>query len=579
MLAVLRGIELGGYPRESVEIFVIDNCPSPETRAVCEHAKPGLPVKLHYVTEPELGQTHARNRAVSTALEHGADFVAFIDDDDEPQPDWLKHLLDRQAETGADIVFGAAVLDTAHMPDWARKSTIYQNRRGNSVKAKSKFKSKNRRYGLPYGLLVGNVLISRGILEKMSSAGDVFHHWFRLIGGEDKDFFIRAMHLDARIVKADKSLVSLRYELERYTVRGLLKRGFKNGSSRANMARIRGSKTRIAALLGMGAVKLLFFLALIPFSLFSKGRVMHNLYRVAKASGIIYTALTGRQMRYYARPSQAAPAASPVPGSAPRAGSSIAPLPGAGAAPVKAYSYGDPSPEYRDMVRMYEVMHAEGASLAKKSAKQTFPGKSLLEHVPNIGEMVRRTGANSILDYGAGKALGYQARDLPLPGGGTAPSIQEYWGVESIAFYDPGYEPYSARPERSYDGVISTDVLEHITEPDVPWVVEEMFGMAKRFVYANVACYPAVKCLPNGRNAHCTVKPPSWWAGLVHGIAMRHLDISYQFVMTTKTGPRRKMGFGRNRKPEHHLFERYCGDGITPPPRMTTGAWVDYESN
>jgi hypothetical protein len=87
-------------------------------------------------------------------------------------------------------------------------------------------------------------------------------------------------------------------------------------------------------------------------------------------------------------------------------------------------------------------------------------------------------------------------------------------------------------------------------------VIEEMFRYARRFVFANVACFPAVKNLPNGQNAHCTLHPPEWWAGLVHGIAMRHTHISYRLVMSTKTGARKKMGFSRKRRTVYHTVER-----------------------
>ena len=52
-------------------------------------------------------------------------------------------------------------------------------------------------------------------------------------------------------------------------------------------------------LLGTALSKLAMSLFLLPFSVFSKGMLMHNLYRMAKALGVLYTALTGRSIRYY----------------------------------------------------------------------------------------------------------------------------------------------------------------------------------------------------------------------------------------------------------------------------------------
>ena len=220
------------------------------------------------------------------------------------------------------------------------------------------------------------------------------------------------------------------------------------------------------------------------------------------------------------------------------------------------YTRENPSPEYLAMVRLYESMHAEGGQSAGKSVKDTFPGKMLINHAADIRDMIEHTAALNILDYGAGKGLAYEQTDVSISPGLAVDSIQSYWGVDDIRCYDPGYAPFSALPDQQYDGVISTDVLEHITEPDVPWIIEEMFSYARKFVFANVACFPAVKSLPNGQNAHCTLHPPEWWAGLVHGIAMRHTDISYRLVMTTKTGARKKMGFSNKRRTVSHTVER-----------------------
>ena len=76
--------------------------------------------------------------------------------------------------------------------------------------------------------------------------------------------------------------------------------------------------------------------------------------------------------------------------------------------------------------------------------------------------------------------------------------------------------------------MISTDVLEHCPEDDIPWIVGEIFGFADRFVFANVACYPARKRLPTGENAHCTIKPPDWWEALIRTVAARHPDIDWE---------------------------------------------------
>jgi glycosyltransferase involved in cell wall biosynthesis len=292
LLSSLQNIELTGLNPLSVEIIVVDNDPNRETEAICLRSGHRLPIPVHYVPEHEAGITHARNRAVSEALQRQADFVAFIDDDDRPEPDWLLALLDRQAVTGADIVFGTWVLDP-HMPQWARDTGIFRS----PVKVKNE--NKGGRYGLPGCASTCNVLVSRSALEAVAAHGPVFTHAFKNSGGEDKDFFIRAHKLGAVLTSADTSVIHRNQEPLRYTARGLLRRGFKNGCSQLIMARYHGDGRRNLKLRGAALLKLFISLILLPFSIFSKGLLMHNLYRAAKALGVLYAAMTGRSIDYY----------------------------------------------------------------------------------------------------------------------------------------------------------------------------------------------------------------------------------------------------------------------------------------
>jgi GT2 family glycosyltransferase len=294
LLVALRNIDLSGHDPASVELIVVDNRPNPETRATCDQAAQDLPIAIHYTSEPMPGVTYARNRAVEVALERGADFVAFIDDDDKPEPDWLIQLLDTQAATGADLVFGTWVLDNM-MPGWAKESGIFRS------PEKAKQEDKGGRYGLPVCASTCNALAGRDILQRLAAKGPVFDHNFRFSGGEDKDFAIRASNLGGKVASATKSVIHRNHEPERYTARGLLNRGFKNGCSKVNMARAHGTPRRLLKLAVESLGKLLISLILLPFSIFSRGFLMHNLYRLAKAAGVLYSTVTRRSINYYSR--------------------------------------------------------------------------------------------------------------------------------------------------------------------------------------------------------------------------------------------------------------------------------------
>jgi len=197
---------------------------------------------------------------------------------------------------------------------------------------------------------------------------------------------------------------------------------------------------------------------------------------------------------------------------------------------LKAFTRASPSPRYRRLLEQYQLMHTQGEIHLGIPPEQTFPGQSLPPQAPHIKRLIKATGSATLLDYGCGKGRQYwpyRIRDAVE--GIEYPDIRSFWGVRDIRLYDPAYAPHSELPRGSFDGVICTDVLEHCPEEDVPWIVAELFQYADRFVYANVACFPARKRLPSGGNAHCTIKPIRWWEEVLRGAAKRKRVVAYEF--------------------------------------------------
>jgi hypothetical protein len=205
-----------------------------------------------------------------------------------------------------------------------------------------------------------------------------------------------------------------------------------------------------------------------------------------------------------------------------------------------AYDRQNPSPRYREMVALYSTLHQEGEQRLGLTAEETYPGVSLLPHLGRIKALIERTGARTLLDYGCGKGLQYELVGFDAPGLGRIDSVVDYWDVDEIACYDPCHGPFSALPAGPFDGVLTTDVLEHCGEEDLRWIVGEMFGYARRFVFAAVASYPAKTHLPNGENAHVTIRPAEWWKALFTEVAQAHPGVVWSvFVDTTglRSGP------------------------------------------
>ncbi len=192
------------------------------------------------------------------------------------------------------------------------------------------------------------------------------------------------------------------------------------------------------------------------------------------------------------------------------------------------YSRSNPSPRYREMTELYRRMHREGEKSMGLTPEKTFPGASLLPHVIRIKELIDSSGALTLLDYGCGKGKLYEPHGLQIPGVGVFDSVLEYWDIDEVRCYDPCYDRYSALPEGKFDGVISTDVLEHCLEDDIPWIVAEMFSFARLFLFANIACYPAMATLPNGENAHTTVRPVEWWQEIFSAASAGYPQVAWK---------------------------------------------------
>jgi hypothetical protein len=199
------------------------------------------------------------------------------------------------------------------------------------------------------------------------------------------------------------------------------------------------------------------------------------------------------------------------------------------------YNRKNPSLKYLELNKLYKQMHIEGDKSCNIPPEYTFDGKSLLSQAPAIKSLCYEFNAKSILDYGCGKGRQYKKIAIKNQSGEVlCDSMQKYWNVDKITLYDPAFEPYNNLPIEKSDGVICTDVLEHIPQEDIDWVIEELFSFANKFIFANIACFPAKKHLPNGENTHCTIKESQWWQEKINKISKKYPNIQYKFLSCYK---------------------------------------------
>jgi succinoglycan biosynthesis protein ExoM len=102
-----------------LSIIVVDNEPEPNNRAIAEEFGAG------YTHQPRRGIASARNAGVEAALALEPDWIAFVDDDTAPQPDWLISVLRVQSEHAADVVECRIVPRYPDpLPFWVHKAVL-----------------------------------------------------------------------------------------------------------------------------------------------------------------------------------------------------------------------------------------------------------------------------------------------------------------------------------------------------------------------------------------------------------------------------------------------------------------------
>ena len=290
-LGALERIRLDGLDHGETAIIVIDNSSTGDARAVCDRAADRLTIPLHFAEETERGISFARNKAVAEALDRGADLIAFIDDDDVPEPDWLLRLVETQTDNLADLVFGSwQPRFDADVPAWATQLRQFRQR---------KIGMKNK-YGvaLPDRLGTNNVLISRSILEAIAAKGPVFLPEFSFTGGGDVDFFIRAVKDGAKAVLAEHSLINRTFFASGFSIGGMLRLALRRGSGSMQVAR-RHCTPRQIKHRRLKAFKILAVdLACLPINLFPLSRLMGRLYMISKNFGALYS-YAGNKYNYY----------------------------------------------------------------------------------------------------------------------------------------------------------------------------------------------------------------------------------------------------------------------------------------
>lgn len=218
-------------------ILVIDNDPAGSgERIALEHG-------ARYITEPRPGIAAVRNRALAECESAGA--LLFIDDDEIPEPGWLRAMIAMYIATRPTAVAGRVV---TRLPDivepWISQGGAFDRPMRTSGQLLSEAATNN--------LLVD--------IDEVRRLGLSFDERFGLTGGSDSMFTLQLTRRGGTIRWAEDAVVIEQEDPKRFTPSWVLMRTFRFGNTSARVritlarSRTRRLVERLRAL-GRGALR------------------------------------------------------------------------------------------------------------------------------------------------------------------------------------------------------------------------------------------------------------------------------------------------------------------------------------
>lgn len=245
LLKSLQAIKL-----ETVEVEKLYVVCNTEDKFYIEYVKLELSKQRYsyeLIVEEKRGISFARNHVLKKAT---STFVAFLDDDEWVDENWLENLSLNIDKYNADVVFGPVISSTQENTSiWTRAQIRPRYLTGTTV---------------PYGG-TGNVLMKTSAFREQ---GLLFDEDFGLSGGEDTEFFSRMKRMDKTLIWCDEALAFEHTDKDRRTFAWAVRRAYRGGQTYARILklhRVESSKflSEIIILILKIVARFIFFLALV----------------------------------------------------------------------------------------------------------------------------------------------------------------------------------------------------------------------------------------------------------------------------------------------------------------------------
>ena len=263
------------------EVIVVDNDAQRSAQSVVQQAG-GTAFDIRYVVEPIQSIARARTQSVRAAR---GNWIAFIDDDEEADPLWLVELWKQTQAGEVDAVFGTVVhLFESGAPEWIRSLYPTNERVTGQIVQE-------------WDAATNNALVRR---SAMLALGDLFSPDYGLTGGEDSELFHRMAQRGCCFVGSDAAITYELVPASRVTMLYLLRWWLTAGAatcrihySNISLWQFRKSLARKA---GLTIRYLAAGIAVLPIT---PRQGLRYLLRAAFEGGILFSKLTGKQLRRY----------------------------------------------------------------------------------------------------------------------------------------------------------------------------------------------------------------------------------------------------------------------------------------
>lgn len=206
-----------------VEFILVDNNPEPQAELILSAFE--FSYKVYCFHEKERGIVLARNRILDEAIILKADYLAFIDDDEMADANWLIQAVSSLSGSFS-IVTGPCLYLFEQPKNWIKHSRI--------------FSPKNIQSSEYYGTAsTRNVLFDMKLVTETNLWFEEKLNW---VGGSDTYFFIQAKEAGYYTYWNQEMPVMERIPESRSNLKWILKRNFRLGGGRVHRERLQKSK-------------------------------------------------------------------------------------------------------------------------------------------------------------------------------------------------------------------------------------------------------------------------------------------------------------------------------------------------